>query len=199
MDNRLDATTDQQKQILTFIDLALVFNKKHNIFRRKNKEEVYINDVLECAQVLKAMKKNEKKILDLGSGGGFPGMVLAILKPKTEITLAEKNQKKAYFLEKTIKKLGLKNCNVKKTNITKNTKLEPFDAITTRAFSSIKKTIQITQNLAHKSTTYYFFKGKEAQIQKEVAEIDLKSYTVKIFNTKKQQKERNIVIVNKNE
>lgn len=199
MDNRLDATTDQQKQILTYIDLALVFNKKHNIFRRKNKEEVYINDVLECAQVLKAMKKNEKKILDLGSGGGFPGMVLAILKPKTEITLAEKNQKKAYFLEKTIKKIGLKNCNVKKINITKNTKLEPFDAITTRAFSSIKKTIQITQNIAHKSTTYYFFKGKETQIQKEVAEIDLRSYTVKIFNTKKQQKERNIVIVNKNE
>ena len=83
-----------------FIDEALAFNKKHNIFIRANKEEVLEKDILDCMPLVERIKTKEK-ILDLGSGVGFPGIVLAILRPECQIHLLEKSQKKFYFLNKT--------------------------------------------------------------------------------------------------
>ena len=80
--------------------------------------------------------------MDLGSGGGFPGLVIGISKPKNKICLVETSRKKAYFLKKTINTLKLKNIEViNKTLIQKNN-LGSFDYITTRAFANIKKQIR---------------------------------------------------------
>ena len=52
-----------------------------------------------------------KKILDIGSGAGLPGLIIAIHQPQTEVTMSEKNKKKAYFIKKTIRTLQLTNAN----------------------------------------------------------------------------------------
>ena len=70
----------EERLINQFINEALVFNQKHNIFIRANKEEVVEKDILDCMPLVEKIKTKEK-ILDLGSGGGFPGIVLAILRP----------------------------------------------------------------------------------------------------------------------
>ena len=54
----------------------------------------------------------EKKILDIGSGAGLPGLLIAILQPRSHITMSEKNQKKAYFIKKTIHTLRLTNAEI---------------------------------------------------------------------------------------
>ena len=84
--------SDQVKKIICFIDDALAFNKKHNIFVRSSPGEVLEKDILDCLPLIEKINKKEK-ILDLGSGGGFPGILLAILKPECEIHLLEKSQK----------------------------------------------------------------------------------------------------------
>ena len=82
--------------------------------------------------------KPKQKVLDLGSGGGFPGIILAILKPDCEIHLLEKSQKKCYFLNKIKDNLKLKNVSVLKTKIDEKNQLEQYNVITARAFSSTK-------------------------------------------------------------
>ena len=91
-------STKENDLINNFIDEALLFNLKHNIFIRSNKEEVFEKDIFDCLPLVEKIQP-EQKVLDLGSGGGFPGIILAILKPDCEIHLLEKSQKKCYFFE----------------------------------------------------------------------------------------------------
>ena len=89
-------------KIELFKEETIKFNRKHNLISRKNTEKI-IDEAIEEATALTKNLKEHKNILDIGAGAGVPGIVLAIHLPETQITLAEKNQKKAYFLEKTIK------------------------------------------------------------------------------------------------
>ena len=125
----------EAEKVEKFVNEALAFNKKHNIFVRESIKEVYEKDVDDCLPVLQKIN-NSDKILDLGSGGGFPGIIIAILKPMCEIHLLEKSKKKCYFLNKTIDLLGLKNAKVLNTVISKNNNLGSYTLITARAFSS---------------------------------------------------------------
>ena len=91
----------EKEKIDQYIDLALNFNKTHNLFARKNKPEILNKDILDCAHIIPAIKPN-KTVADLGSGGGLPGILLSITKPKNKITLIESNQKKCYFLRSVV-------------------------------------------------------------------------------------------------
>ena len=77
----------------------LKFNKAHNIVGRHTKEEIYSQDILDCQMVLKHIPP-EKEILDIGSGAGLPGLLIAILQPSSYITMSEKNQKKSILYKK---------------------------------------------------------------------------------------------------
>ena len=98
---------NEKEKIDQYIDLATTFNKTHNLFVRKDKKEIYNKDILDCSPIITLIKPN-KTIADLGSGGGLPGILLSITKPKNKITLIESNQKKCYFLRSVIHKLDLK-------------------------------------------------------------------------------------------
>ena len=153
-------TNNQLKKVNTFIELALEFNKTHNIFVRTSKEEVMQKDINDCSPIINLIKPNNN-IADLGSGGGFPGILLSITKPDNKITLIESNNKKCYFLRTVIDRLELKNAEVINQTITKNNNLERFDVITARAFASIEKILSLNQNKNKKNIDYIFYKGKE--------------------------------------
>mgnify|MGYP003329280248 CR=1 FL=1 len=92
-----DLSEGQKQKINLFIEEALTFNKKHNIFVRKSLDEIIEKDVLDCIPLTKKIDKHSS-VLDLGSGGGFPGIIASIIKPEAHIDLLEKSQKKCYFL-----------------------------------------------------------------------------------------------------
>ena len=75
----------EQEKIEEYITLAQEFNKTHNIYVRKNKKEIVDKDIIDCSPLITIIKPN-KTILDLGSGGGFPGILLSITKPENKIT-----------------------------------------------------------------------------------------------------------------
>ena len=189
-----DISTKQKKQIQTFIEDALEFNKTHNIFVRKSKEDVYDKDVLDCFPLVEKITPN-KTVLDLGSGGGFPGILLAITKQKNQIFLLERNKKKSYFLKKTIKKLQLTNVFVINKNITKNNTLGKFDIITARAFSDIENILKVTKPNSKTSTKLLLLKGRDAKIKKEIKLLDKNKYLCEIINLKNNTTERNMVII----
>tara|TARA_B100000886_G_scaffold340509_1_gene310641 strand:+ start:5273 stop:5860 length:588 start_codon:yes stop_codon:yes gene_type:complete len=188
---------EQENKIKIFINLALDFNKTHNIFSRESYEEVYENDVLDCKPLIDHIKTNES-VIDLGSGGGFPGILLSITKPENKISLLEGNNKKCYFLKKASHKLNLKNTKIINKTITKKNQLGKFDIITARAFATIKKTTSLTKTNTHKNTKYLLLKGKTSNIREELKDIDKNTFRYEIIK-QDTTKERNIVLLRKYE
>ena len=191
-------TTEQKKKIDIFINLALTFNKTHNIFSRKNFNDVYKKDILDCLPLIEFLKKNDK-VLDLGTGGGFPGILLSIVKPSNQINLLEKNKKKCYFLKIVIDELKLKNTRIVNKTIIKQNKLGKFDIITARAFASIEKIINLTKNNTHQNSKYILLKGKKLNIQNELKDIDKNKLRYEIIKQETTTRERNIVLIENNE
>ena len=97
--------------IKIFIEEILKFNKAHNIVGRFSEEEIVSLDILDCETILEHINPSQK-VLDIGSGAGLPGLIIAINQPKTQITMSEKNKKKAYFIRKMIRTLQLTNATI---------------------------------------------------------------------------------------
>ena len=191
-------TKDQNKKINEFINLALEFNQTHNIFVRKNHEEVYQKDILDCAPLFDLVGE-EESIIDLGSGGGFPGILLSILLPNNPISLLESSSKKCYFLKTVVEKLSLKNTKTINQTIKENNSLGVYDVITARAFASTKKIIKLTKNNSHQKTRHILLKGKKKTIQEELKHINKNQHICEIINKDTKEHERNIVIIKNNE
>ena len=191
-----ELSTKEEELINHFINEALTFNLKHNIFIRTNKEEVFEKDILDCLPLVKKIKTKEK-ILDLGSGGGFPGIVLAILRPESEIHLLEKSQKKCYFLNKTKDTLKLKNISVLKTTISQKNALEKYSVITARAFSSIKNILDLTKNNLKENGRYLLLKGRAEKIEEEITAINTNKYKYEIIELENKKYEIHIVQITK--
>ena len=77
-----------------FVEEIIKFNKAHNIVGRFTEKEINLLDILDCQSIL-PYTSSAKKILDIGSGAGLPGLIIAIHQPQTEVTMSEKNKKKA--------------------------------------------------------------------------------------------------------
>ena len=143
--------------------------------------------------------KNNTKILDLGSGGGFPGILIAILKANCEIHLVEKAQKKAYFLKKMKDMLKLKNTEVINNKLLRNNNIGVYDVITARAFSSTQNIIEITQNNIKTGSRYLLLKGREEKIKEELHSVDTNKYKYEIIKTDDSEHERHLVEISLNE
>jgi len=186
---------DKNDIINKFLEKALKYNQTHNLFNRNSKEELK-KDVNESISINRFIT-NKSKILDLGSGGGFPGIITAITNPECKIYLLEKNTKKSYFLKKTIIELGLTNAFVIDKRLEQENDLGIFDLITARAFSSTNNILDLTKNNSNKETQYVLLKGTKKTIKEELNEINTNNYIYEIINTEEKPKERNIVVIKK--
>ena len=194
MVSQTNFTKNQKEKINIFINLAINFNKTHNIFSRKSSEEVMKKDILDCAPIINIIPAN-KNVLDLGSGGGFPGILLAITKPNNKINLLESSRKKCYFLKLVVETLELKNTTILNTTITKTNKIGVFDIITARAFASINKIIKLTQQNKTTTTKYILLKGREQKIKEELKLLNQKKFKYEIIKQNNTNQERNIVVI----
>ena len=191
-------TEKQTQNIERFVEDAFLFNKKHNIFARRNLAEVYEKDVLDSLPLVREIQ-DAQQILDLGSGGGVPGILVGILKPDLTVHLLEKNQKKCYFLNKTIDALALKNTKVIKTTLNDKNNLKPYDLITARAFSSTANILKLTKNNLVKDGQYILLKGRREKILEEVESIDTNKYKYEIIEIDNKKNERHFLKIKINE
>ena len=189
---------EELNKIKEFVLKAIEFNKSHNIFVREMAEEVFEKDILDCMPLIEKINRNEK-ILDMGSGGGFPGLLIAILRPECEIHLLEKSQKKCYFLNKIIHELNLVNAKTLNTNITPNNKLETYSLITSRAFSSTENTLKLSKKNLEKGGRYILLKGREEKIIEEIQSLDTNKYKCEIIKIENTTHERHLVEIKINE
>jgi 16S rRNA (guanine527-N7)-methyltransferase len=176
-----------------FVEEIIKFNKAHNIVGRFTEKEINLLDVLDCQSIL-PYTSSAKKILDIGSGAGLPGLIIAIHQPQTEVTMSEKNKKKAYFIKKTIRTLQLTNANILDEAITPTliTKSK-FDIVTARALASALKIIKMSKHLLSKEGKFLLMKGAIEKINEEVAQLENNTYSYTIHKTKNIETNRHIL------
>lgn len=141
------ALTDEQKENLEkFANLLIEYNKHTNITAIKDKEGIYLKHFYDSLTLIKITDLNEPlTLLDVGSGGGFPGIVLKIVFPNLDITLLDSNNKKSEFQKFIIQNLELKGIKVvcdRAENYYKTG--EKYDIVVARAVSSLNILSELT-------------------------------------------------------
>jgi 16S rRNA (guanine527-N7)-methyltransferase len=187
-----------KEKIYRFVNKAIQFNKHHNIFQRTSAEEVLKKDIEESLQINPHISKQDT-ILDIGSGGGFPGVVIAISNPKTQTHLVESNQKKAYFLKQIKHDLLLDNLTVHNQRIEPHNNLGEFSLITARAFATIEKILTLSENNLLQSGKYVLFKGTKNKIEEELTSLNTNKFKYEIIEQDNKEKERHLVVIKKHE
>ena len=197
---RFSQIKDKNKRndlIKIFIKEILKFNKAHNIVGRFSEEEIVSSDILDCETVLEHINSSQK-VLDIGSGAGLPGLIIAINQPKTQITMSEKNKKKAYFIRKMIRTLQLTNATILDKATTPNLITEnKFDVITARALATAPTIIKMSHHLLNKGGKFVLMKGALEKINEEVAQLDNNKYSYTIHKTNISNTNRHILEINK--
>ena len=191
--NQIKNQRKTNELIKTFIEEILRFNKAHNIVGRSTESEISLLDVIDCESIL-PHTKSATNLLDIGSGAGLPGIIIAIHQPQTEVTMSEKNKKKAYFIKKTIRSLKLTNAKILNKAITPKLIIEnKFDIVTARALASAFKIIKMSNHLLSKNGKFLFMKGSIEKINEEVAQLENNTYSYTVHETKNTETNRHIL------
>ena len=149
---------EQIEQFSKLLDLYSKWNSKINVISRKDQDELYIRHVLHSLAISKVQEfKPGSKILDIGTGGGFPGVPLAILFPESNFYLVDSIGKKIKVVEGVVNELGLKN--VKCAQIRAEEVVGEFDFIVSRAVTKMDTFINWTRKKIAKKQNHELKNG----------------------------------------
>lgn len=164
-------STRQIRTIIEFQKKAIEFNTHTNILGTKEPDTVFIRHVLDCLSILELKEYfnsetlAKKIILDLGSGGGFPGILLAIIFQDSRFLLVDKSRKKSRFLNKTISELKLSNIviiNAEAELLARNPAYrESADYCIARAFANINILLELIMPFAKINGNLFFYKSRK--------------------------------------
>lgn len=140
--------TDHQREQFAALDgLYRDWNAKINVISRKDIDNLYVNHVLHSLAIAKVVRfRAGANVLDLGTGGGFPGIPLAILFPKTQFYLVDGIRKKIRVCNEVISALELDNC-VAEQKRAEEIKKRRFDFVVTRAVARMEKLAEWSMKL----------------------------------------------------
>lgn len=153
----LAVPAEARDKLLAFVDLLLKWNRVYNLTALRDREAVLATHIFDSLSVLKHLPPGS--LLDVGSGGGLPGIPLAICDPSRAVTLVESNQKKSAFQLQASIELGLKNINTVCKRAEAFCPAAGFDVVISRAFSSITDFVKIAGHLCLESGRLAAMKG----------------------------------------
>lgn len=163
----LDLSEVQQSKLLDYLDLLLKWNKVYNLTAITDHRSGVVRHLLDSLAIVPYIEG--ERLLDVGSGGGLPGIPLAIAYPNKQFTLLDSNSKKTRFLVQAKGELGLDNLNVVHSRIEEFSPERPFDMILSRAFASLKDIMTLTGRLLADEGRVMAMKGQIDAV--ELAEI----------------------------
>lgn len=177
-------TEDQYAQLSQLPTLYNYWNKKINVISRKDIKDIETHHILHSLSIAKVIDFNENsKILDIGTGGGFPGIPLAILYPKCNFILIDSIAKKIKVVNNIIEKIGLKNSialNLRAENLN-----QKFDFIVSRAVTNMSKFKSYTKGKINKKQNNNLKNGtlylKGGDLDQELCNIKHTMYNISDF------------------
>ena len=172
------------EKLRKFHKYLLDYNKKYNLISKNTEKKIWFRHILDSAQIIKFLDSSKSLIIsDFGSGGGFPGLIIAIYgeKLRFHVKLYEKSPVKRIFLSDMIKKLGLNNVKVADNVYNQSEKIKS-EIIVCRAFKKLEEIIKISREIVKKPHKLIILKGKNAQL--EINNVSLgQNYSYKLENS----------------
>lgn len=135
------------QKLLDYLDLLRKWNRVHNLCADASYEKMLAYHVLDSISVAGVINLKNKLCLDVGTGAGLPGLLLAIVEPECKMVLLDSKEKKMTFVKHAINVLGVTNVVTVSGRIEKFNAEQPFDIILSRAFASLPKFVECSQKL----------------------------------------------------
>ena len=157
----------QKKQIIDYIQMLIKWNRTFNLTSIVDEKTIVHKHIADTLLILPHLVGNS--LIDIGTGAGIPGLILAIAKPELNVTLIDKSAKKCRFLRHASHQLGTNNVLVYASRSEEFAGHASYDIIISRAFSSINNMIHFTKHLCHKNSEIHLMKSELTQ--KEISEI----------------------------
>ena len=178
--NKLNFSNQSIDKLKEFANLVLKENKNYNLIAKSTENQIWYRHILDSAQLVKFIDFNVSSMSDLGTGAGFPGIVIEIFNKNKafHVKLYEKSPIKRRFLTSVIKELGLN------AEVLGNVKDEELasDIIICRAFKKLGQVIQVSREIARKPHKLIILKGQNAQKELNNS-LKTKKYPYKLENS----------------
>ena len=160
--DNLGVGDDQLVRLDDFVRMLLAESQEQNLIAAATRKQVWTRHVLDSAQLLRHVpRETSAHWIDLGSGAGLPGIILAILRPADSFLLVERRPLRVSWLERAIVSLQLSNATVRGAAVGA-LEQRKFDVITARAFAPMPKLLAMAARFATKDTIWILPKGRSA-------------------------------------
>lgn len=157
----MTVTHDAQMKLIDYLALLVKWNKVYNLTAIRDPRQMVIQHLLDSLAIIPHI--DGKRWLDVGSGAGLPGMVLAIVRPDWHVVLLDSNSKKTGFLQQAVIELGLNNVEVRCARVEAFDDPEKYDRIVSRAFTELGDFLRITRHLLAERGRWVAMKGMPEQ------------------------------------
>jgi 16S rRNA (guanine527-N7)-methyltransferase len=196
-------SSEQVALFVEYLEKIRSWNKKINITGINNEKEIVINHFLDSITLFPFISEYSR-VLDIGSGGGFPAIPIKIVKPSLEMVLIDSIQKKVFFMRDVIRSLGLKEIKAiwgRAEDIDNGIPRAYFDFVVTRAIGAIEKILDLGVSYLSDGGKIIFMRGKRGIEEWEKVERRYKR-NFKLLNSKKvslpySRHERTILVVSR--
>jgi len=165
------------ERIEAFVARLTAENRRQNLISAATIDPLWERHILDSAQLLPLIPKDAKTLVDLGSGGGFPGLVLAALRPNLDVTLIESDARKGAFLGEAGRRMGLKNQPKVIISRIETTPSVNADVVTARALAPLGQLLAWAAPHRSDTAICLFHKGKgwQAELNEAMKEWDIQS------------------------
>ena len=190
---QIELSAEQQQKLLDYVALLLKWNSTYNLTALRQEDQMLSHHVLDSLTLLPYLD-GINNLIDVGSGGGMPGIPTAICRPDIQITLLDSNSKKTSFLSQAVIELGLSNVKVITGRVEAAEGIQ-FDAITSRAFAELRDFVTLTPQLLRDNGRWLAMKGVHPY--EEIAQLpeDVHVTQVDKLSVPSLEAERHMVII----
>ena len=189
-----DALADQ---LLAYLDLLQRWNGTYNLTAVRDPERMLVQHIADCLAVIGPLRRQladdtPRRLLDVGSGGGLPGVVIAILCPTIDVTCVDTVGKKAAFIRQAAASLRLRNLHAEHARV-EQLKAAPFEVITSRAFASLVDFVALTRQHLAQGGVWLAMKGKDPTEEQAALPADIDVFHVEHLSVPELDAERCLV------
>ncbi len=200
----LQPTADQLGRLLGYIDLMQRWNATYNLTAIRERPAMLTQHLADCLAAVPPLQRHlrqsgleQARLLDVGSGGGLPGVVFAVMVPQLQVMTVDTVGKKAAFVRQVAGALALANLQSAHARV-EALQAAPFDVITARAFASLADFVQLTRSHLASGGVWMALKGKLPQEELDALPPDVALFHVEQLAVPQLEAERCLVWIGRN-
>jgi 16S rRNA (guanine527-N7)-methyltransferase len=193
---QLEVSPEQQGRLMDYLALMFKWNSVYNLTSLRDPMQMVTHHLLDSLAAVPAFV-DAKNVLDVGSGGGLPGIVLAIVRPDMKVSMIDTVHKKTAFLTQVKAELGLANVTVYTMKVQELNVSDKFDVITSRAFADLSDFVNWSSHLLAEGGRYIALKGVAPEDERQRLPAEWRVSGLQPLQVPRLGAERHLVFIEK--